>query len=204
MVATLLNVLEGNTPVNPTAEAARELYVENFKSQMNANSNNPNMKFEIPKNNATLPGGYCVDSAGNVYNEATGQLVLATTKPSQWMNGNSYRIRFSSAAFSSKEQLSLVMAHELGHVTHFSLGLGVDALTKITNGKTDLLDNWGHVAIQRMTRDFLKTNGWSNLGLSGQAASGYGGLGYWGIQPVQFNNIKLINSINFLGNVKIR
>jgi len=119
------------------------------------------------------------------------------------MAGNSYKMYLSSSAFVSKEQLSLVMAHELGHVVHFSLGLTADALTKITNGKTNLLDNWGHVAIQRMTRDFLNTNGWSNLGLSGQAASGYGGLGYWGIQPVQFNNIELIKSINFLGNVKI-
>src|SRR5690606_27085579 len=40
MVATSSNIIDGNTPVDPTAEAAKELYVENFKSQMNANSNN--------------------------------------------------------------------------------------------------------------------------------------------------------------------
>lgn len=204
MVATPENIVNGTTPVDPTAEAARDLYVDSFQTEMNANiDKNPNIRFIKPSGTTHLKG-YCIDSQGNMFNETSGNWVLGTTTQSPWMAGNSYKMYLSTTAFASKEQLSLVMAHELGHITHFSFGLTTDALTKITNGKTSLLDDWGHVAIQRMTYNFLKTNGWSNLGLSGQASNGYGGLGYWGLQPSQFNNIELINSINFLGNVKIR
>jgi hypothetical protein len=90
----------------------------------------------------------------------SGENALAVTVRSWWIpNTKTSAVMFSKAAFSSKERLAHIMAHELGHVTHNYLGLAASASLK--TGYDGLIDSDGHQAIQRMTLELTNLNKWS-------------------------------------------
>ena len=147
------NFIDGRTSVEYGSESVNKLYNENFSDI--------NMK-----------GAFFTNKAKNVYPEVNGNLIsngqkaFAVTRPTIWKGGDYYKIYFGRNAFSSKEQLSFVLTHELGHVIHDRLGLSSLASEIASTG---LLDTEGHVAIQAMTFDFLAKNGWNYNSFSSQA-----------------------------------
>ena len=147
------NVIQGGTSVEYGAESVQNLYSENF-SDLNMNGS-----FFTNKGKSVFP-----EENGSLISE--GKKALAVTKSTIWKGGNYHKIYFGRNAFSSKEQLSFVLTHELGHVIHSRLNLSSLASEAALSG---LLDNEGHVAIQAMTFDFLKLNGWNYLNFSSQA-----------------------------------
>ena len=106
---------------------------------------------------------------------------MAVTKNRVWRGGSKSSIYFSESAFSSKEQLAYTMAHEMGHVIHSNIGM--KSIAQELTGRGGLLDNEGHVAIQTMTFNLIRKNGWQNM--SGQA------YGFFGLSPYP----KLLNPI---------
>ena len=89
---------------------------------------------------------------------------LAVTQSSIWKHGRVHRIFFSPAAFSSKEKLVCVMAHELGHVVlNSSSYLYKLAHVQTQYGGESIFNNQGHVAIFKMQYDLDKLNNWGNL-----------------------------------------
>jgi RHS repeat-associated protein len=147
------NIIQGGTPVEYGAESVQNLYSDNF-SDVNMNGSFFTNKGEsvFPEENGSLISG--------------GKKALAVTKSTIWKGGDYHKIYFGRNAFSSKEQLSFVLTHELGHVIHSRLNLSSLASESALSG---LLDNEGHVAIQTMTFDFLKINKWNYLNFSSQA-----------------------------------
>ncbi|PWJ49833.1 hypothetical protein CLV98_1453 [Dyadobacter jejuensis] len=112
-----------------------------------------------PKNGATLIDGVLTDS--------NGKSAMALTQSSPWKHGTSSRMYFSRAAFSSREQLSVAMAHELGHLV-FNNNAALFSMSNQVLSKTGLLNNEGHVALQNMTLKMINMNGWNQNLISNQ------------------------------------
>ncbi len=106
-----------------------------------------------------MPKGYTYENG--YFCSPEGREVLGITQPSIWKQGKaSSRLFFARNAFDSKEKLSLVMAHEFGHVIHFNLGLH-DLASQASNSALRSIDNEGHIAIQKMTYELINKNGWA-------------------------------------------
>ncbi|CVK16170.1 hypothetical protein Ga0061079_105129 [Apibacter mensalis] len=199
MLIESVSSLEGLTPVSNSIDEVKNVYNENFKDLVKADITF--YKIKEGANAGSLDGlgfkGYNVDAIGNI----TGPKgkVLGVTRSSIWKHGDNYKILFASGAFSSKEQLSYVLVHELGHVNISKAGLSSIASQKIVQGAHKLIDNVGHQAIQKMTYKFLQTNGWLNLNIIGQATKEV--LDNWMLPDV---NGTVYNAIKMLGNVKIK
>jgi len=74
-------------------------------------------------------------------------------------------IYLSKAAFASKAQLVETITHETGHVILNSSILAelANAPTRVENNYGGVLDNWGHVAIRKMSIELTKVNQWMNI-----------------------------------------
>lgn len=173
MYATAGNTIAGETPIDYGAKSVQELYSDNFSD-------------------VGMKGTFFTNKGKSVFPEENGSLLfegkkaLAVTESSIWKGGDNHKMYFGKNAFSSKEQLAFTLTHELGHVVHSRLGLASLAAGKATSG---LLDNEGHVAIQTMTFNFIKKNGW-NYNNFPQAV----GIDFIGTSPYP----SLLNPIKYL------
>ncbi|MCE7043811.1 RHS repeat-associated core domain-containing protein [Dyadobacter sp. CY312] len=113
-----------------------------------------------------LPKDITMDADGFI-SSPTIKDAIAITRHSPWKNGMSSKIFFGKAAFSSGEQLTVSMAHEFGHIVHANLGL-MDWAKELTGNPSKLLNNEGHIAIQKMTGQLILKNGWSPKIISSQ------------------------------------
>lgn len=157
LLASQLPKVNGSGPAPYTDEYLHKLYNQNFGRTNGMTW----MSTEYMPANALhqADGTWLID----------GESVVAITRPYVWSHGKLSKIYFSRAAFQSKEYLSVTMAHELGHVTHNYLGLSKLAKEKL-DMPSKLLDNEGHLAIQKMTYNFIQKNGWVPSAFNVQSA----------------------------------
>ena len=157
-VAAVMGPMQGTAaPYND--EYLNELYNKNY----------PGTKGLVGMTMKLRPKNYQVAADGTWYNVKT-KGIYAITQRKVWFHGKSWSsVYFSQAAFKSKEVLAFTMAHELGHVTHNY----TDPLRKLAGdyipGMSGQLDNEGHYAIQKMTYNLVRENGWNvaKVGIAG-------------------------------------
>jgi RHS repeat-associated protein len=130
---------------------------------------------------------------GDFFVNKKGEDIFAVTRYSIWKHGASSKIYFAKAAFSSKEQLSVVMTHELGYVV-LAQNPALYRLAKTETGSDGLLETYGHQAIQTMTRDLILKNNWNIYRIGGQVTD----FGGFQAEASLLNSIsKLVREIKF-------
>ncbi|UKB84340.1 hypothetical protein LF887_01410 [Chryseobacterium sp. MEBOG06] len=166
MEASDENILSDGTPVG-NRSYARELYKSQFEHQSGLSSGDIY--------NRANPGGTMNSETGFIeYYSKNGEKIEAlgvTTTKKDFISGKiKSKIYLSNQAFSSREQLSYVLQHELNHV-RLDWSAFADASGKSISFKSDepafkyknRLNNVGHYYIEESGTNFLNNNGWQNM-----------------------------------------
>ncbi len=158
------NYVDGNTPVG-SRDYARDLYEKQFGLQDGLDKNNI---YNRASTGGTMQANGSILTSDGA--SALGVTESSTVDLGFWKGKQTlHKMFLSHNAFSSREQLSFVMQHELGHVRIYNAGLSNIAkeslkLKSATAEKySGLLDNIGHYHIQEYGTKFLEINGWSNI-----------------------------------------
>ncbi len=176
------NIVAGSTPAPYSDDYLYKLKNENWK---NIGPGGRMTMNDLPKG-ATM-------GIDGVITTADGERALAVTEPIIWKHGASSRIYFGKAAFSSREQLAVAMAHEFGHVIYANIGLSQWS-RELTGNVHPSLNTEGHIAIQKMTGNLILRNGWNTGIFSSQVWDFSNAQSYQQLyDPIKF----LIRTITF-------
>jgi RHS repeat-associated protein len=174
------NVVNGSTPAEYSNDYLRKFKLENYNDIKGVSMN---MEYR-PAN---------IRVKGDQFIAPNGDAAYAVTRHSFMKHGTKSNVYFAKAAFSSKEQLAVVMAHEFGHVL-FAQNPGLYAFSIQEIAKNGPLNTLGHQAIQTMTRDLILKNNWNIHKIGGQVTN----FTFWSSEANLMNVInKLVRPIKF-------